>query len=143
MARVATSAAEAREMRLLRRGDGIAMNPDHLVWRAMQMALGMARAGYRPPDPTEPIPVAGESGIAAIRSHLFNLRDGGHISEYDAHLGAQLAHVLCGGSLPAGTEVDEAWLLDLEREVFLRLCGERRTQERMKHMLKTGKPLRN
>ncbi len=143
LAKVATSAVEAQEMRFLRRCDGIAMNPDHLIWRAKQMALGLARAGYRPPDPTEPIPVAGETGLAALRSHLFNLREGGHISEYDAHLGAQLARILCGGSVPSGTEVDEAYLLDLEREVFLRLCGERRTQERMKHMLKTGKPLRN
>jgi 3-hydroxyacyl-CoA dehydrogenase len=143
LARVSTSAVEARELKLLRPGDGMIMNRDHLLFSAREMALGLARSGYRPPEPTVRVPVAGRDGLAAFQSQLYNLSQGGHISEYDAHLGTELARVLCGGDVPAGTEVGEQYLLDLEREVFLRLCAERRTQERMEHMLKKGKPLRN
>jgi 3-hydroxyacyl-CoA dehydrogenase len=143
MARVSTSAVEARELKFLRAGDGMTMNRDHLLFSAREMALGLARRGYRPPDPTVRVTVAGRDGAAAFQSQLYNLSQGGHISEYDAHLGAELARVLCGGDVPAGTDVGEQYLLDLEREVFLRLCGERRTQERMQYMLKKGKPLRN
>ena len=143
LAKVSTSAMEARDMGILRDGDGIAMNPDHQIWRAKQMALGLARAGYTPPDPAVQVPVAGEGGMAALYTHLFNLKDGGHISEYDAYLGGELARILCGGDVPAGTMVNETYLLNLEREVFLRLCGQRKTLERIGYMLKKGKPLRN
>lgn len=143
LARVAGSAREAKEMKLLRRGDGIVMNRDRLLGSAKAMAVGLAAQGYRRPDRPSDFPVAGEGGIAAIRAQLYNMKEGGHISEYDAYLGGELARVLCGGEVPAGTLVSEQYMLDLEREVFLRLCGQRKTQDRMQHMLKTGKPLRN
>jgi 3-hydroxyacyl-CoA dehydrogenase len=143
MARVSTSALEARDLKLLRVTDGISMNRDHLLHAAKEMAKGLAAQSYRRPDPTAEFPVAGEGGIAAIRTQLYNMNEGGYISEYDALLGGELARVLCGGDVPAGTMVNEQYLLDLEREVFLRLCGQRKTQERMQHMLKKGKPLRN
>ncbi len=143
MGKVATSADEAKALRFLRKSDGMTLNSDHLLYGAMAMALGLSAQGYRPPDPTTEIPVTGEGGISAIRVHLFNLREGNFISEYDEYLGGELARVLCGGSVPAGMKVSEQYLLDLEREVFLRLCGQRKTQERMKYMLEKGKPLRN
>jgi 3-hydroxyacyl-CoA dehydrogenase len=87
--------------------------------------------------------VAGESGIAAIKTQLYNMKEGRAISEYDAYLGGELARVLCGGEVPAGTRVSEEYLLQLEREVFLRVCGQKKTQDRMAFMLKEGKPLRN
>ncbi len=143
LAKVATSAEEARRLRLLRLSDGIATNPDRLLYLAKSMALGLASQDYRPPDPTIEIPVAGESGIASIKTHLYLLREGKFISEYDEYLGGQLATVLCGGRVARGTKVTEEYLLDLEREVFLRLCGQPKTRARMQHMLKKGKPLRN
>ncbi len=143
LAKVATSAEEARDLKFLRKTDCVVLNPDQLIYRAKAMALGLAAQGYRPPDPTVQVPVAGESALAAIKVQLFNLQDGNQISEYDRYLGGQLARVLCGGDLPAGTLVTEQYILDLEREVFLRLCGQRKTQERIQYMLKKGKPLRN
>jgi 3-hydroxyacyl-CoA dehydrogenase len=143
MARVSTSAREASEFKLLRSSDPITMNRDQLIFAARAAAKGLASAGYRRPDPIVEVPVAGASGVAAIRSQLYNMKEGGYISEYDAYLGGELSRVLCGGDVPAGTLVTEQYLLDLEREVFLRLCGQRKTQERMAHMLKKGKPLRN
>jgi 3-hydroxyacyl-CoA dehydrogenase len=143
MAAVATSAEEAKLLRFLRRSDGISLNPQRLIHYAKAMALGLAASGYRPPDPTMEIPVVGESGMASIKTHLYMLKEGKFISEYDAYLWAELATILCGGRLPAGTMVSEQHILDLEREVFLRLCGQRKTLERIQHMLKKGKPLRN
>jgi len=143
LGKVSTSAVEARDFRMMRPSDNIAMNPERLLHSAKAMALGLAAQGYWQPDPTIQIPVAGESGIAAIRAQLYNMSQGGFISEYDAKLGGELARILCGGEVPAGTLVSEQYLLDLERQVFLRLCGERKTQERIQHMLKKGKPLRN
>jgi 3-hydroxyacyl-CoA dehydrogenase len=143
LAKVSMSGEEARKLRFLRPGDGIAVNPAHLVYSAKQMALGLARQGYRAPDPVADVPVVGESGIASIKTHLYMLQEGKFISEYDAHLGGQLATILCGGPVASGTVVSEQYLLDLERQVFLRLCGQRKTLERMQHMLKKGKPLRN
>jgi 3-hydroxyacyl-CoA dehydrogenase len=143
LAKVATSAAEARDLKILRKSDGIAMNPDRLLYSAKAMALGLARQGYRRPDPTIEFPVAGESGIAAVQVQLYNMNEAGWISEYDRYLGGELARILCGGAVPAGTKVSEQYILDLEREVFLRLCGQRKTLDRMQYMLKKGKPLRN
>ena len=107
------------------------------------MAKGLACQGYRPPHPTIEIPVIGESGLGAFKTFLYTMKESKFISEYDEYLGGQLATILCGGRVTAGTKVSEQYLLDLEREVFLRLCGQRKTQERIQHMLKTGKPLRN
>jgi 3-hydroxyacyl-CoA dehydrogenase len=143
MGKVATSAEEARQFKFLRPSDGMTLNGDHLLSCAEAMALGLSAQGYRPPDPTVEIPVAGEGGLSAFRVHLYNMREGNFISEYDQYLGGELARVLCGGNLPAGTMVTEQYLLELEREVFLRLCGQRKTLERIKHMLEAGKPLRN
>jgi 3-hydroxyacyl-CoA dehydrogenase len=130
-------------MRILRDGDSFVMNPDRLLHAAKATALALARRGYQAPDPTVQIAVAGEGGIAAIKTQLYNMKEGRAISEYDAYLGGELARVLCGGEVPAGTKVGEDYLLQLEREVFLRLCGQKKTQERMQFMLKEGKPLRN
>jgi 3-hydroxyacyl-CoA dehydrogenase len=143
MARVSTSAVEAHDFKMLREGDGVCMNRGQLLFGAREMAKGLAARGYRPPDPAAPVPVAGESGIAAFETQLYNMKEGGYISEHDARVGRELVRILCGGAVPAGTMVGEDYLLDLEREAFLRLCGERKTQERMAHMLKKGKPLRN
>ncbi len=143
LAKVSTSAEDAFALRFLRDGDSFVMNPDRLLYAAKTMALALARRGYQPPDRTREVPVAGESGIAAIKASLYNMKEGKYISEYDAHIGAQLARVVCGGELPVGTRVTEDYLLALEREVFLKLCGEKRTQDRMAYMLKEGKPLRN
>jgi 3-hydroxyacyl-CoA dehydrogenase len=119
------------------------MNPDRLLYSAKAMAQGLAAQGYRRPDPTIEFPVSGESGIAAVQVQLYNMSEAGWISEYDKYLGGELARVLCGGAVPSGTKVNEQYILDLEREVFLRLCGQRKTLERMQFMLKKGKPLRN
>jgi 3-hydroxyacyl-CoA dehydrogenase len=143
MARVSTSAEDARTFNILRKSDGVAMNPDRLLYSAKAMALGLAAQGYWQPDPTIEVPVAGESGIAAIQTQLYNMNEGGFISDYDRYLGGELAKILCGGAVPAGTKVSEQYLLELEREVFLRLCGQRKTLDRIQHMLKKGKPLRN
>jgi len=143
LAKVSTSAEDAYAMKMLRDGDSFVMNPDRLLHAAKTYALALARRGYQPPDPMVEIPVAGEGGIAAIRTQLYNMREGRAISEYDAYLGGELARVLCGGEVPAGTKVGEDYLLQLEREVFLKLCGQKKTLERMQFMLKEGKPLRN
>lgn len=143
LAKVSTSAEEAFAMKILRTGDSFVMNADHLLHAAKAYALALSRRGYQAPDPMVQIPIAGEGGIAAIRTQLYNMREGKAISEHDAYLGGELARVLCGGELPAGTRVSEQFLLDLEREVFLRVCGQKKTQDRMAFMLKEGKPLRN
>jgi 3-hydroxyacyl-CoA dehydrogenase len=143
MARVSTGAVDAFAFKMLRGGDSVCMNSDQLLFGARETAKGLAARGYRRPDPAVEVPVAGESGFAAFETQLYNMTEGGYISEYDAHVGRELARVLCGGALPAGTMVNEQYFLDLEREAFLRLCGEKKTHERMAHMLKKGRPLRN
>ncbi len=143
LAKVSTSAEEAFAMKILREGDTFVMNADGLLSAAKTFALALARRGYQAPDPTVEIAVAGENGVAAIKTQLYNMKEGRAISEYDAYLGGELARVLCGGDVPAGTRVREDYLLQLEREVFLRLCGQKKTQDRMAFMLKEGKPLRN
>lgn len=142
MAKVSGSAAEARQMRLLRPADGISMNPERLIDDAKRVALALA-PGYSAGVPRTDIPVAGEPGYALMKVGVFLAREANHITEYDAVIGLKLAHVLSGGRLSAGQTVSEQYLLDLEREAFLSLCGDIRTQQRMQHMLKTGKPLRN
>ncbi len=146
MARVGTSAEESRALGYLRPADLVCMNRDRLVADAKQTALALARTGYRAPavPPTEPsIRVLGESLIAAAKLAVHMMLRGEYISEYDAHVARKLAWVLAGGSLSAPQLVSEQYLLDLEREAFVSLCGERKTLERIAHTLKTGKPLRN
>jgi len=143
MAKVATSAIEAAELGFLRSTDPITMNRDSLMEDAKQTALAMVREGYETPMPRADIPVPGEPALAAIKLAIHMMVRGGFISEYDGHVASKLAYVICGGDLSRRTLVSEQYLLDLEREAFVSLCGERKTQERLQYMLKTGKSLRN
>ncbi len=121
--------------------DRVVMNRDHLLAEAKREVLHLA-SGYRPPTP-EKIYAAGRDTLSALRVGVYMLREGGYISEYDAHVGEQLAMVLCGSELSRSQWVDPWMILDLEREAFLSLAGEPQTQARMWHLLQTGKPLRN
>jgi 3-hydroxyacyl-CoA dehydrogenase len=141
-ATVSTSAAHARQLRYLREYDGITMNRERLMADAKSVALELVRAGYQRPR-TEPIPVGGERIEATLKLGVHLAWRAGRISDHDALIGRTLAHVLAGGNAPGATTVSEAHLLDLEREAFLKLCGERKTLERIQYTLKTGKPLRN
>ncbi|HEU5139955.1 MAG TPA: 3-hydroxyacyl-CoA dehydrogenase NAD-binding domain-containing protein [Bacillales bacterium] len=141
-AAVSTSAEEARKFGFLRDSDGISVNADHLLHDAKQRVLQMAEAGYTPPKRVK-IPVVGESGYAAMVMGAEGMRSSGYASDHDLKIAKKLAHVLAGGRVPYGTAVDEQYLLDLEREAFLSLLGEPKTQQRMQHMLMKGKPLRN
>ena len=141
-ARVSTSAEEARDMGFLRAADQLSMNRDRLVADAKQTALAMVRAGYHAPAPAE-IRVLGEEFLAVAKLGIHMLVRGEYASEYDAVVARKLAFILAGGNITAPQTVSEQYMLDLEREAFVSLCGERKTQERMAHTLKTGKPLRN
>ena len=142
-ARVSTSAVEAQDLGFLRSIDQITMNRDRLIEDAKQTALAMVAEGYNQPRPRTDIPVPGESAYVALKLAIHMMLRGEYISEYDAHVAEKLGFVICGGNLSHRTLVSEQYLLDLEREAFVSLCGERKTQERIQHMLKTGKPLRN
>ena len=141
-AKVATSAEEAREIGFLHRSDGISLNRDFLLSDARGRVLGMAESGFRAPRPTH-FRLPGRSGAATVDMMLYDMQVNNQISEYDRHIGQKLAHVITGGDVSAFTPVTEQHLLDLEREAFLSLCGEEKTQDRIAHMLETGKPLRN
>ncbi len=143
MARVATSAEEARKYRYLRREDTICMNRDALIHQAKQMVLAMDAQGYRPPRPPENIVALGDDGRALLELGIYYMEEGKEISAYDAHIGRKLARVLTGGEALPGSRVTEQYILDLERETFLSLCGEEKTQDRIRYMLQKGKPLRN
>ncbi|MCP4547732.1 MAG: 3-hydroxyacyl-CoA dehydrogenase [bacterium] len=143
MAKVATSAVDARNLNFLRATDDVTMNRDRQISDAKATVLGLANAGFDPGSPRMDIPVAGRAGRAVLEAGLFNMLEGNFISAHDRLIGLKLAHVLCGGDLSGTQNVSEQYLLDLEREAFLSLLGERKTLERMQHMLKTGKPLRN
>jgi 3-hydroxyacyl-CoA dehydrogenase len=141
-ARVSTSAAHARELGLLRACDGISMNPERLIADAKAAALALV-AGYAPGAPRGDIPVEGDAAYAALKMALLLAREGGFITEYDVVVGEKLAYVLSGGRLTGSQTVSEQYLLDLEREAFLSLCGQSKTRERIAYMLQNGKPLRN
>jgi 3-hydroxyacyl-CoA dehydrogenase len=143
LAKVSTSAFEARDLRLLRPSDAITMNRDRVLHDAKSRAVSLAEAGYRPPLPITDISAPGESVLAALRLGIHMLRQGEYASDHDVTVATHLAEILCGGNITPGTPVSEQYLLDLERQHFLSLCGERKTQERIAHTLKTGKPLRN
>ncbi len=142
-ARVSTSAADARRLGFLSEADAISMNRDRLVADAKAHALARAGDEYRRPQPRAAIPVGGDSVLAALKLGVHLAWRAGGISDHDAVVGRALANVVAGGPLPHQTTVSEQYLLDLEREAFLKLCGERKTLERIQHTLKTGKPLRN
>jgi len=141
-AKVSTSAKDARKLGLLRATDGISVNPDYLLYDAKQVALGMANSGYQTRTP-QLIPVVGESGAAVLKVGIYGMKRSGFISEHDEKIAHQLIRVLTGGPVARGTFVTEQYLLDLEREAFLSLIGEPKTQQRMQHMLTKGTPLRN
>jgi 3-hydroxyacyl-CoA dehydrogenase len=143
MAKVSTSAVEAKELGLLRGDDVVAFNAFELLHIARAQAFGLAERGYRPPLPARRIRVAGDVGIATFRMLLVNMLEGRFISEYDAEIATRIATVLCGGEVDRGAIVDEDWLLKLERRHFVELAQQEKTQARIAHMLKTGKPLRN
>jgi 3-hydroxyacyl-CoA dehydrogenase len=143
MAKVATSAHEAKSFGILRESDAISMNGDRLIADAKQEVLNLAASGYVQPVERTDIFVMGLQAQAAIKLALHMMRRGEFISEHDQLIGTKLAKIMSGGDLNHSTRVSEQYLLDLEREAFLSLCGERKTQERIAAMLKTGKPLRN
>ena len=143
MGKVATSAQEGRSWGFLRDSDSISMNGDRLIQDAKQEVLNMDVAGYVSPVERADIMVLGESAQAAMKLALHLMKQGGFISDHDALIGKKLARVMSGGDMNHKAFVSERYLLDLEREAFISLCGERKTQERIAAMLKTGKPLRN
>ncbi|MEC1435087.1 3-hydroxyacyl-CoA dehydrogenase/enoyl-CoA hydratase family protein [Bacillus spizizenii] len=142
MAKVSASAQEAREMNILKETDHISMNQDHLLYDAKQLAASLYDTGWRPPV-KEKVKVAGETGYAALLLGAEQMKLSGYISEHDFKIAKKLAYVIAGGKVPFGTEVDEEYLLEIEREAFLSLAGEAKSQARMQHMLVKGKPLRN
>src|SRR5271166_2180145 len=150
LAKVGTSAEECRDLGYLRRDDPVSLNRDRLVADAKQTALGLARSGWKPTSSSwqegaqmTQIKVLGESFLAAAKLAIHMMVRGGYASDYDAHVARKLANILAGGALSAPQLVSEQYVLDLEREAFVSLCGEKKTQERIAHTLKTGKPLRN
>jgi len=142
-AKVATSAHEARALGFLTEADRISMNRERVLSDAKARALELVRAGYEPPVPRNDIPAPGESLLAALKMGVHMMRQGGYITDYEVKLGGKIAEVLCGGNVTPGTPVSEQYILDLEREGFKSLCGEKKTQERIQFTLKTGKTLRN
>jgi 3-hydroxyacyl-CoA dehydrogenase len=142
-AKVSTSAADAGRLGFLREVDAITMNRERLIADAKAVALARVREGYRPPAPRTAIPVGGDAVLAPLKLGVHLAWRAGRITDHDAMVGRTLANILAGGPLPHQTTVSEQYLLDLEREAFLKLCGERKTLERIQHTLKTGKPLRN
>jgi 3-hydroxyacyl-CoA dehydrogenase len=144
MAKVSTSAHEAFELKILRQGlDQICMNPVRLVTEAKQAAIAMADNGYVKPTIRKDIKVLGKSGLGMIYAGANAMFSGNFISEHDLLISQKLGYVMCGGDLSATTRVSEQYLLDLEKEAFLSLCGERKTLERIQSILTSGKALRN
>jgi len=149
-AKVGTSAEEGREFGYLRREDPVSLNRDRLVADAQQTAIGLVRSGWKPRAAswqegaqTTQIKVLGESFLSAAKMAIHLMVRGGYASDYDAHVARKLANILAGGALTSPQIVSEQYVLDLEREAFVSLCGEKKTQARIAHTLKTGKPLRN
>lgn len=143
MAKVSTSAQEARSLGLLSTSDRITMNRDRVVTDAKERVLELLRSGYEPPQPRTDIPAPGENILAALKMGVHLMRQGEYITEYEVKIGTKVAEVLCGGNVTPGTPVSEQYILDLEREAFKSLSGEKKTQERIQYTLKTGKTLRN
>ncbi len=142
-AKVATSAHEARGLGFLSSSDRITMNRERVLSDAKARALELARAGYEPPLMRTDIPAPGENILATLKMGVYLMRQSEYISDHEQKLGTKIAEVLCGGNITPGTPVSEQYLLELEREAFKSLCGEKKTQERIQFTLKTGKTLRN
>jgi 3-hydroxyacyl-CoA dehydrogenase len=143
MAKVSTSAIDAKKLGLLREGDLVVAHPTELLHIAKAQVVALSESCYRPPVPGSLFAVAGRPGIATLEMMLVNMLEGHFISEHDYNIGKRMAMVLCGGAVDEGTLVDEDWILSLEHHHFMELCATAKTQERVVHMLKTGKPLRN
>ncbi len=142
MAKVSTSVEEARGLGFISKSDRVTMNRERVLSDAKARALELVRIGYEPPQPRT-VPAPGENILAALKLGVHLMREGEFITEYEVKIGTKVAEVLCGGKISPGTPISEQYLLDLEREAFKSLCGEGKTQERIQHTLKTGKPLRN
>jgi 3-hydroxyacyl-CoA dehydrogenase len=142
-AEVARSGEHAKELGYLRPGDTIVMNRFEQLTAAKGQVRALVDSGYRPPLRPRAIPVAGRSAIATFQAYMVNMREGAFISEHDYLIGSKVATVVCGGDVEAGSLVDEDWLLELERKHFMELLATEKTQARIEHMLKTGRPLRN
>jgi 3-hydroxyacyl-CoA dehydrogenase len=142
-AKVATSAHESRGLGFLSDSDRITMNRERVLSDAKERALELLRVGYEPPVPRTDIPAPGENLLAALKMGVHLMRQGDFITDYEVKLGGKIAEVICGGNVTPGTPVSEHYILDLEREGFKSLCGEKKTQERIQFTLKTGKTLRN
>ncbi len=143
MAKVAGSALEAQSFGLLRASDVVVFHNDELLYVAKQQARALAESGYRPPLPARHVKVAGDVGTATFKAQLVNMLEGYFISPHDMEIASRIADTLCGGQIERGSEVDEAWLLELERKHFVALAQMEKTQARIAHTMKTGKPLRN
>ena len=143
MAKVSTSAAEARSLGFLSEADAVTMNRERLLTDAKRRAIELVKEGYSAPVMRADIPAPGESILATLKLGVHLMRQGEYISDHEVKIGNKVAEVLCGGNVTPGTPVSEQYLLDLEREAFKSLCGEKKTQERIQYTLKTGKTLRN
>jgi len=143
MAKVSASALEAKAMGLLRQDDVVVFNSYELLYIAKKVAAAMAESGYRPPLPARAVPVAGDVGTATFKASLANLQEGYFASPHDIDIASRIADCLCGGAIERGSQVDEAWLLALERKHFVALAKTEKTQARIAHTMTTGKPLRN
>jgi 3-hydroxyacyl-CoA dehydrogenase len=141
--RVATSAHEARSLGFLHESDNITMNRERVLADAKARALELVHSGYEPPQTRADVPAPGENVLAALKLGVHIMRQGEYISDHEVKIATKVAEVLCGGNVTSGTPVSEQYILDLEREAFKSLCGERKTQERLQYTLKTGKTLRN
>jgi 3-hydroxyacyl-CoA dehydrogenase len=142
-AKVSTSSLEARSLGFIRSNDGISMNRDRLIADAKDRVLTLVRQGYQKPEPPLSVPALGLPALSTLKIGMHQLLRGEYISPYDFHLGSKVAHILCGGDCSSPQNVSERYLLDLEREAFLSLCAERKSQDRIQYMLQRGKPLRN
>jgi 3-hydroxyacyl-CoA dehydrogenase len=143
LAKVATSGPEAVKLGYLRPADKMTVNRDYLIEDAKKTVLAMNMEGYKAPRPLEEIRVAGDNTLAMLKLAVWMMHEQGYATDHDVTVANKVAHVLCGGSVLADTKVSEQYLLDLEREAFVSLCGDPKSQARMQHLLNTGKPLRN
>jgi len=143
MATVAKSAEEAIQLGFAKASDDVLFNPHELLYAALRRARAMSDAGWHPPLVGRAVTVAGRNGIASLEMMLVNMQGGGFISEHDYRVARAAATALCGGEVETGAQVSEQWILDVERALFVDLLKTEKTQQRIAHMLETGKPLRN
>ncbi len=143
LGKVSNSADEARALGFLRERDGVSLNRDRQLQDAKECVLRMAASGYRKLGPPSSVVALGNRALAPLKISMHQMKRGGYISDYDLLLGSKLGMILCGGNCNNIQKVSEQYILDMERETFLSLCGERNTLERIRHMLEKGRPLRN